>query len=139
MAQTKSRQIKLFELYSEKISILDEVISNQKRQLEILSHGDGEGASKIEKSNLKCMHRMMSLDRLIERLEESSPQTLELIQLTSTLFQKLDESRNLNEKVGQVMESILREYQKELNTVQAQIQLKKFLAQRKFGWKTGTC
>ncbi|TGK06147.1 hypothetical protein EHO60_16260 [Leptospira fletcheri] len=126
-------------LYSQKISLLEEMISLQKRQMEILSHRDGETAAKIEAENVSLVEKMFSLDRKIERLEESAPQSLPLIRLTDELFNKLEESRELNRKVGSLMEEILSEYQKELNLVQADLQLRKYLAQRKSGWKTGTC
>ncbi|EPG75982.1 hypothetical protein LEP1GSC058_0507 [Leptospira fainei serovar Hurstbridge str. BUT 6] len=137
--QFDSREDSLTELYGQKIKLLDEVISLQKRQLEVLGHGDGEAAARIEGQNVTLVENMFSLDRKIELLEESSPQSLNMIQLADELFRKLEESRDLNEKVGSLMERILFEYQKELNLVQTNIQLKKFLAQRKSGWKTGTC
>ncbi|TGK43884.1 hypothetical protein [Leptospira andrefontaineae] len=125
--------------YEEKISFLDKLIELQKRQLEILGFGDGEGTAKLEIQNSNLVEKMKRLDRKIEQLEESSPQTLEIIRLSDTIFQKLEESRDLNSQVGEKMEIILQEYRKELNMVQSKIQLKKFLAHRKLGWKTGTC
>ncbi len=126
-------------LYVRKIEFLDELIQLQIRQLEVLDFGDGETAAKLEGENSLLMEKMISLDRKIERLEESSPQSVHIIHLSDRVFQKLEESRDLNAKVGQKMEVILLEYRKELNLVQADIQLKKFLTQRKLGWKTGTC
>lgn len=138
--QTKQdRQGELETLYRNKISFLDELIRLQKRQLEVLSFQDGEAAAKLEYENANLMENMVSLDRKIERLEESYPQSLDIIQLSDEIFQKLSESRELNEKVGEKMEKILHEFRKELNLVQAEIQLKKFLHKRKQGWKTGTC
>ncbi|EQA47184.1 hypothetical protein LEP1GSC050_1167 [Leptospira broomii serovar Hurstbridge str. 5399] len=137
--QFDSREDSLSDLYGQKINLLNEVISLQKRQLEILGYGDGETAAIIEGQNSILVERMFSLDRKIELLEESAPQSLNMIQLADELFRKLEESRDLNGRVGSLMEQILSEYQKELNLVQANIQLKKFLAQRKSGWKTGTC
>ncbi|TGL65733.1 hypothetical protein [Leptospira sarikeiensis] len=130
---------KLSSYYLEKISFLDKLISLQKRQLEILGFGDGEGAAKLELQNSGLVEKMKVLDRKIEQSEESAPQTLEIIRLSDEIFQKLEESRELNSLVGEKMEIILQEYQKELNQVQTKIQLKKFLAHRKLGWKTGTC
>ncbi|TGN01950.1 hypothetical protein [Leptospira dzoumogneensis] len=134
-----SREEKLSSYYEEKISFLDKLIQLQKRQLEILGFGDGEGTAKLELQNADLVEKMKRLDRKIEQLEESSPQTLEIIRLSDTIFQKLEESRDLNSQVGEKMEIILQEYRKELNMVQSKIQLKKFLAHRKLGWKTGTC
>lgn len=133
------REEKLSSLYEEKISFLDKLIQLQKRQLEVLGFQDGEGAAKLEIQNSDLVEKMKRLDRKIEQLEESSPQTLEIIRLSDTIFQKLEESRDLNSQVGEKMEIILQEYRKELNMVQSKIQLKKFLAHRKLGWKTGTC
>ncbi|PJZ25205.1 hypothetical protein CH352_11655 [Leptospira hartskeerlii] len=134
-----STEEKLFSYYEEKISFLDKLIELQKRQLQILGFGDGEGTAKLEIQNSDLVEKMKRLDRKIEQLEESSPQTLEIIRLSDTIFQKLEESRDLNSQVGEKMEIILQEYRKELNLVQSKIQLKKFLAHRKLGWKTGTC
>lgn len=70
-------------------------------------------------------------------MAEGVPQTLELIELTEILFQKMEESRFLHSQVEEKMKKILKEYQKELNQVQVQIQLKRHL--RRDYWKTGTC
>lgn len=134
-----SMKEKLSSLYEEKIQFLDKLIELQKRQLQILGFGDGEGTAKLELQNSDLVEKMKRLDRKIEQLEESSPQTLEIIRLSDTIFQKLEESRDLNSQVGEKMEIILQEYRKELNLAQSKIQLKKFLAHRKLGWKTGTC
>lgn len=83
-------------LYGDKILLLDQLISNQKRQIEVFGFGDGEGAAKIEDSNLKLIHELYSLDRLIEKMEETVPQTSQLIELTEILFQKMEESRILH-------------------------------------------
>ncbi|EPG68149.1 hypothetical protein ACE5IS_03320 [Leptospira wolffii] len=135
----KTKENELESLYLKKISFLEELIRLQNRQMEVLSFGDGENAAKLEHENSRLMESMMSLDRKIERLEESYPQSLEIIRLSDEIFRKLEESRDLNEKVGLKMEEILHEYRKELNLVQAEIQLKRFLTKRKLGWKTGTC
>lgn len=127
----------LIVLYGDKILLLDQLISNQKRQIEVFGFGDGEGAAKIEDSNLKIIHQLCSLDRLIEKTEEAVPQTSQLIELTEILFQKMEESRLLHSQTEKKMKEILKEYQKELNQVQVQIQLKRHL--RQDYWKTGTC
>lgn len=124
-------------LYGDKILLLNQLIENQKRQIEVFGFGDGEGAAKIEDSNLKIIDQLCSVDRKIEKLEEGVPQTLEFIELTETLFQKMEESRVLHSQVEERMKDILKEYQKELNQVQVQIQLKRHL--RKDYWNTGTC
>ncbi|MBW0434256.1 hypothetical protein [Leptospira yasudae] len=124
-------------LYGDKILLLDQLISNQKRQMEVLGYGDGEGGAKIEDSNISIIDKLCSIDRKIERMEEGVPQSLELIELTECLFQKMEESRILHSQVEERMKEILKEYQKELNQVQVQIQLKKHL--RKDYWNTGTC
>lgn len=124
-------------LYGDKILLLDQLISNQKRQIEVFGFGDGEGAAKIEDSNLKLIHELCSLDRLIEKMEETVPQTSQLIELTEILFQKMEESRILHSQTEKKMKEILKEYQKELNQVQVQIQLKRHF--RQDYWKTGTC
>ncbi|TGK05600.1 hypothetical protein EHQ53_18460 [Leptospira langatensis] len=134
-----SMEDKLASLYQGKLSLLDELISLQKRQLEVLGFGDGEGAAKLESKNSDLVEKMRSLDRKIAQLEESAPQSLNIIRLSDEMFQKLEESRELNSKVGDKMEEILHEYRKELNQVQVKIQLKKFLTHRKQDWKTGTC
>ncbi|TGK00594.1 hypothetical protein EHO59_11610 [Leptospira semungkisensis] len=134
-----SMEDKLASLYQDKLSLLDELMILQKRQLEILGFGDGEGAAKLESKNSQLVEKMRSLDRKIAQSEESSPQSLNIIRLSDEMFQKLEESRDLNAKVGEKMEEILQEYRKELNQVQAKIQLKKFLTHRKQDWKTGTC
>ncbi|MDV6237107.1 hypothetical protein CH379_015860 [Leptospira ellisii] len=126
-------------LYEEKISLLDQLISNQKRQMEVFGFGDGEGAAKIEDANLKLVDHLCSVDRKIEKLSEGVPQTLELIEMAERLFQKLEESRSLHSRVEERMREILKEYQKELNQVQVGIQLKRHLHHRQDFWKTGTC
>ncbi|MBM9575688.1 hypothetical protein JWG45_00845 [Leptospira sp. 201903070] len=126
-------------LFGEKILLLDELIQNQKRQLEVFGFGDGEAGAKIEDSNLKIVDKLCSLDRKIEKLEEGVPQNLELIEITENLFQKLEESRLLHSQVEERMKEILKEYQKELNVAQVQIQLKRHLHLRQDLWKTGTC
>lgn len=105
--------------------------------MEIFGFGDGEGAAKIEDSNEKIIDQLCSVDRKIEKMAEGVPQTLELIELTEILFQKMEESRLLHSQVEDKMKKILKEYQKELNQVQVQIQLKRHL--RRDYWKTGTC
>ncbi|EMJ93672.1 hypothetical protein [Leptospira alstonii] len=124
-------------LYGDKILLLEQLIVNQKRQLEVFGFGDGEGGVKIENSNVKIIEQLCSVDRKIEKLEEAVPQTSELIELTEVLFQKMEESRFLHSQVEERMKEILKEYQKELNLVQVQIQLKAHL--RQDYWKTGTC
>ncbi|RHX89578.1 hypothetical protein [Leptospira stimsonii] len=126
-------------LIEEKILLLDELIRNQKRQIEVFGFGDGEAGAKIEDSNLKLVDKLCSIDRKIEKLEEGVPQNLELIEITETLFQKLEESRLLHSQVEERMKNILKEYQKELNVAQVQIQLKRHLHLRQDFWKTGTC
>ncbi len=105
--------------------------------MEIFGFGDGESAAKIEDSNEKIIDQLCSVDRKIEKMAEGVPQTLELIELTEILFQKMEESRLLHSQVEEKMKKILKEYQKELNQVQVQIQLKRHL--RRDYWKTGTC
>ncbi|EMO44795.1 hypothetical protein [Leptospira santarosai] len=124
-------------LYGDKILLLEQLIANQKRQMEVFGFGDGEGAAKIEDSNEKIIDQLCSVDRKIEKMAEGVPQTLELIELTEILFQKMEESRLLHSQVEEKMKKILKEYQKELNQVQVQIQLKRHL--RRDYWKTGTC
>ncbi|XDD51987.1 hypothetical protein AB3N59_09995 [Leptospira sp. WS92.C1] len=130
---------KLFALFGEKILLLDQLIGNQKRQLEVFGFGDGEAAAKIEDANLRLVNQLCSIDRKIEKLEEGVPQNLELIEITESLFQKLEESRSLHSRVEERMKEVLKEYQKELNIAQVQIQLKRHLHLRQEYWNTGTC
>ncbi|AYV54472.1 hypothetical protein EFP84_02420 [Leptospira kmetyi] len=124
-------------LYGDKILLLNQLIENQKRQIEVFGFGDGEGGAKIEDSNLQIIDQLCSVDRKIEKMEEGVPQTLEFIELAEILFQKMEESRNLHSQVEERMKDILKEYQKELNQVQVQIQLKRHF--RQDYWNTGTC
>ena len=125
--------------YLKKISLLDSLKKNLTRQLDLLSYGDGENTAKISLSNEVIVKKMQRIDAKIEKLGENFPGNSDLIEITSTMFILLNETRELHTMVSQKFRKIVAGLKEELNTVSVKRQLKIHLQTNRQAWNRIAC
>ncbi|MBE7411652.1 MAG: hypothetical protein L6Q54_03280 [Leptospiraceae bacterium] len=136
MKKKVAKSLNLESLYEKKITVLSELSKNLHRQMDILSYGDGEGAAKISFQNEKMIQKLDGIDEEIGIVGENSPQNVKMIFLSEKIFTLLEEIRGAHSKVTELFEKSVHSMKKELNTIQAKIQLKKYLRSPNSFWKT---
>lgn len=87
------------QLLQKKIQYLDSLIVNLKREEELLSYRDADTAVKIEFKNETLIRKLEEVDRELWERQEMEVYTEEEIAISETVFERLDEARNLQEKV----------------------------------------
>ncbi|TGM65101.1 flagellar protein FlgN [Leptospira levettii] len=100
-------------LLQKKIQLLNSLITNLKREEELLSYRDADTAVKIEFKNETLVRKLEELDAEVLEHQELDVHTEEEIALSETVFSKLDEARNLQQKVQELLVFEMNESKKE--------------------------
>lgn len=101
------------QLLQKKIQYLDSLIVNLKREEELLSYRDADTAVKIEFKNETLVRKLEEVDRELWERQEMEVYTEEEIAISETVFERLDEARNLQEKVQELLVFEMNESKKE--------------------------
>ncbi|EMY61696.1 hypothetical protein [Leptospira terpstrae] len=101
------------QLLQKKIQYLDSLIVNLKREEELLSYRDADTAVKIEFKNETLIRKLEEVDRELWERQEMEVYTEEEIAISETVFERLDEARNLQEKVQELLVFEMNESKKE--------------------------
>ncbi|XDD44011.1 flagellar protein FlgN [Leptospira sp. WS60.C2] len=107
------KQVSYKQLLQKKIQFLDTLILNLKREEELLSYRDADSAVKIEFKNESIVRKLEDLDSQILEHQEMDVHTAEEIELSETVFSKLDEARTLQQKVQELLVFEMNESKKE--------------------------
>ncbi|MCG6148677.1 flagellar protein FlgN [Leptospira levettii] len=107
------KQISYKHLLHKKIQLLNSLITNLKREEELLSYRDADTAVKIEFKNETLVRKLEELDAEILEHQELDVHTEEEIALSETVFSKLDEARTLQQKVQELLVFEMNESKKE--------------------------
>ncbi|GBF41117.1 hypothetical protein LPTSP2_03880 [Leptospira ellinghausenii] len=107
------KQISYKHLLQKKIQLLNSLITNLKREEELLSYRDADTAVKIEFKNETLVRKLEELDAEISEHQELDVHTEEEIALSETVFSKLDEARSLQQKVQELLVFEMNESKKE--------------------------
>ncbi|TGL14901.1 flagellar protein FlgN [Leptospira levettii] len=107
------KQISYKHLLLKKIQLLNSLITNLKREEELLSYRDADTAVKIEFKNETLVRKLEELDAEILEHQELDVHTEEEIALSETVFSKLDEARTLQQKVQELLVFEMNESKKE--------------------------
>lgn len=101
------------QLLQKKIQYLDSLIVNLKREEELLSYRDADTAVKLEFKNETIIRKLEEVDRELWERQEMEVYTEEEIAISETVFERLDEARNLQEKVQELLVFEMNESKKE--------------------------
>ncbi|MGE8722492.1 flagellar protein FlgN [Leptospira terpstrae] len=101
------------QLLQKKIQYLDSLIVNLKREEELLSYRDADSAVKLEFKNETLVRKLEEVDRELWERQEMEVYTEEEIAISETVFERLDEARNLQEKVQELLVFEMNESKKE--------------------------
>lgn len=101
------------QLLQKKIQYLDSLIVNLKREDELLSYRDADTAVKLEFKNETIIRKLEEVDRELWERQEMEVYTEEEIAISETVFERLDEARNLQEKVQELLVFEMNESKKE--------------------------
>ncbi|MCW7462388.1 flagellar protein FlgN [Leptospira limi] len=107
------KQLSYKHLLQKKIQLLNSLITNLKREEELLSYRDADTAVKIEFKNETLVRKLEELDAEILEHQELDVHTEEEIALSETVFSKLDEARTLQQKVQELLVFEMNESKKE--------------------------
>lgn len=101
------------QLLQKKIQVLDSLISNLKREDELLSYRDADSAVKLEFKNENLVRKLEEVDRELWERQEIEVYSAEEIAISETVFERLDEARNLQQKVQELLVFEMNESKKE--------------------------
>lgn len=128
------------QLLEKKIQALDSLISNLKREEELLSYRDADSAVKIEFKNEIIVRKLEAVDRELWERQEMEVYTEEEIAISETVFAKLDEARNLQQKVQELLVFEMNESKKEYWEFSIKRRLKSHLIQSSgLSWTKNYC
>ncbi|TGL37616.1 flagellar protein FlgN [Leptospira perdikensis] len=101
------------QLLQKKIQYLDSLISNLKREDELLSYRDADSAVKLEFKNETYVRKLEEVDRELWERQEIEVYSADEIAISETVFERLDEARNLQQKVQELLVFEMNESKKE--------------------------
>lgn len=101
------------QLLQKKIQYLDSLISNLKREDELLSYRDADTAVKLEFKNESLVRKLEDVDRELWERQEIEVYSADEIAISETVFEKLDEARILQQKVQELLVFEMNESKKE--------------------------
>ncbi|MCW7470477.1 flagellar protein FlgN [Leptospira kanakyensis] len=128
------------QLLEKKIQYLDSIITNLRREEELLSYRDADSAVKIEFKNEIIVRKLEAVDRELWEKGDKEIHTEEEIAISETVFQRLDEARNLQEKVQELLVFEMNESKKEYWEFSIKRRLKSHLIQSSgLSWTKNYC
>ncbi|TGL90751.1 flagellar protein FlgN [Leptospira congkakensis] len=128
------------QLLEKKIQYLDSLITNLKREEELLSYRDADSAVKLEFKNEIIVRKLEAIDREIWEAGDKEIHTAEEIAISESVFSKLDEARNLQQKVQELLVFEMNESKKEYWEFSIKRRLKSHLVQSSgLSWTKNYC
>ncbi|MCW7522271.1 flagellar protein FlgN [Leptospira soteropolitanensis] len=128
------------QLLQKKIQYLESLISNLKREEELLSYRDADSAVKLEFKNESLVKKLEEVDRELWERQEMEVYTEEEIAISETVFERLDEARNLQQKVQELLVFEMNESKKEFWEFSIKRRLKTHLMQSSgLSWTKNYC
>ncbi|TGK83968.1 flagellar protein FlgN [Leptospira montravelensis] len=128
------------QLLQKKIQFLESLITNLKREEELLSYRDADSAVKLEFKNETLVKNLEEVDRKLWERQEMEVYTEEEIAISETVFERLDEARNLQQKVQELLVFEMNESKKEYWEFSIKRRLKSHLIQSSgLSWTKNYC
>ncbi|WP_411822340.1 flagellar protein FlgN [Leptospira sp. 'Mane'] len=126
--------------YEKKYKLLSSLFSNLKEEEKLLSYGDADSAVKIEFKNESIIKKLEALDREAYEIGESHPSSEEEIEFAEKVFHLLDEARNIQLRVQNLLEKEMNSAKKELWEFRVKRKLKShFLQNSGLSWTKNYC
>ncbi|PJZ45880.1 flagellar protein FlgN [Leptospira brenneri] len=128
------------QLLEKKIQLLDSLITHLKREEELLSYRDADSAVKLEFKNEILVRKLEEVDRELWERQEKEVYTADEIGISETVFERLDEARNLQNKVQELLVFEMNESKKEYWEFSIKRRLKSHLMQSSgLSWTKNYC
>ncbi|TGN13416.1 flagellar protein FlgN [Leptospira ilyithenensis] len=126
--------------YEKKYKLLSLLFSNLREEEKLLSYGDADSAVKLEFKNESIIRKLETLDREAFEANDSYPASEEEIEFAEKVFHLLDEARNTQLRVQNLLEKEMNSAKKELWEFRVKRKLKNhFLQNSGLSWTKNYC
>lgn len=116
------------------------LFSNLQEEEKLLSYGDSDSAVKLEFKNESIIRKLETLDREAYEIGDSHPSSEEEIEFAEKVFHLLDEARDAQLRVQNLLEKEMNSAKKELWEFRVKRKLKShFLQNSGLSWTKNYC